>query len=123
MADDERPQEFFVPGQPVPKGRPRMGKGGCYTPQRTKDYEKRVWVHAKKAGCRKLSGSVHLELFFHMNRPSRADVDNLAKSVLDGLNGVLYNDDRQITTLSVTKVHVGEIEQEPGVNVWAAPDG
>lgn len=33
-----------------------------------------------------------------------ADVDNLAKFVLDSLNGVLYQDDRQIASLHVTKL-------------------
>ena len=35
---------------------------------------------------------------------TRQDVDNLAKFVLDALNGVLYDDDRQIVSLSVLKV-------------------
>jgi hypothetical protein len=34
----------------------------------------------------------------------RTDVDNLAKFVLDSLNGVLYADDRQIASLHVTKL-------------------
>lgn len=35
---------------------------------------------------------------------TRQDVDNLAKFVLDALNGVLYDDDRQIVSLNVLKV-------------------
>lgn len=35
---------------------------------------------------------------------TRTDVDNLAKFVLDSLNGILYEDDRQICSLHVTKV-------------------
>jgi len=34
----------------------------------------------------------------------RCDVDNLAKFVLDSLNGVLYDDDHQIASLHVTKL-------------------
>lgn len=33
----------------------------------------------------------------------RPDVDNLAKSLLDALNGVAYNDDAQIVDLRVQK--------------------
>lgn len=33
----------------------------------------------------------------------RTDVDNLAKFVLDSLNGVVYEDDRQVSSLHVTK--------------------
>jgi Holliday junction resolvase RusA-like endonuclease len=34
----------------------------------------------------------------------RSDVDNLAKFVMDSLNGVLYVDDRQVVNLNVMKV-------------------
>jgi Holliday junction resolvase RusA-like endonuclease len=33
----------------------------------------------------------------------RSDVDNLAKFVLDSLNGMMYEDDRQVCSLHVTK--------------------
>lgn len=36
--------------------------------------------------------------------PIRTDVDNLAKFVLDSMNGVLYEDDRQITSIHATKL-------------------
>jgi Holliday junction resolvase RusA-like endonuclease len=36
---------------------------------------------------------------------TRTDVDNLAKFVLDSLNGVLYEDDRQVASLHVIKVY------------------
>ena len=35
--------EVMIPGIPVPKGRPRLGKNGAvYTPERTSDYEQLV---------------------------------------------------------------------------------
>jgi Holliday junction resolvase RusA-like endonuclease len=34
---------------------------------------------------------------------ARPDADNLAKGVADGLNGVAYHDDAQVTYLSVSK--------------------
>ena len=36
---------------------------------------------------------------------NRCDVDNLAKFVLDSLNGVLYVDDKQVVSLNVLKVY------------------
>jgi Holliday junction resolvase RusA-like endonuclease len=36
--------------------------------------------------------------------PTRSDVDNLGKLVLDALNGLLYHDDRQIISLHLTKL-------------------
>ena len=36
--------------------------------------------------------------------PSRSDIDNLVKFVLDAFNGILYSDDKQIVRLCTTKV-------------------
>jgi len=36
--------------------------------------------------------------------PIRTDVDNLTKFVLDSMNGVVYEDDRQITSIHATKI-------------------
>lgn len=38
----------------------------------------------------------------------RPDIDNLAKSVLDGLNGIAYVDDKQIVSLNCSK-HYGAL--------------
>ena len=37
---------------------------------------------------------------YHINRP---DLTNLCKSIEDGCNGVVYKDDSQIASLSLTK--------------------
>ena len=37
-------------------------------------------------------------------RPIRPDIDNLAKFVLDGLNGLVYSDDRQVVKLVASKL-------------------
>ena len=42
----------------------------------------------------------------------RMDVDNLAKFVLDSLNGLLYEDDRQVGSLHVTKVYDDDMKEE-----------
>ena len=36
------------------------------------------------------------------------DIDNIAKSILDALNGFAYEDDRQVTTLIITKQYGAE---------------
>lgn len=41
---------------------------------------------------------------------TRQDVDNLAKFVLDSLNGVLYADDRQVASLEITKVYDDDVD-------------
>jgi Holliday junction resolvase RusA-like endonuclease len=119
--------EFTIYGEPVAKGRPRFTKRGiAYTPQKTSNYENLVKLSyleiprekylngeqlqaeiiaffsipkskPKKLQLKMLSGEVR-----HTKRP---DLDNIAKSVLDSLNGIAYNDDSQIVTLSVSKYY------------------
>jgi len=45
----------------------------------------------------------------HTKKP---DLDNVAKAVIDGMNGIIFKDDSQITSLHVTKVYaeVGKVE-------------
>lgn len=50
------------------------------------------------------SNRIALEVFFESDRALRADVDNVMKPILDALIGVLYQDDRQVQTISVTAI-------------------
>lgn len=124
---------ILIPGVPVPKGRPRArivaapGKRmfvSHYTPSDTVKYEERVarearlclqlalpldqpievdmaiyvpipesWSEKKKASAR--AGEI---------KPTgRNDIDNYAKAILDGMNGIAYRDDCLITDLSCGK--------------------
>ena len=119
---------FTVDGTAVPKQRPRISGHRAYTPKRTKDYEGRVlnefrssysgfypafgsdtpvavnicvtqaipksW--SKKKRLRAEQGEI-----FPLGR--NGDIDNIAKSILDALNGFAYEDDCQVTTLMITK--------------------
>ena len=53
-----------------------------------------------QGGCRLNS----LKSFLPSVRPVVPDIDNLAKFVLDAMNGVVYHDDRQVCQLRVAKV-------------------
>ena len=47
-------------------------------------------------------------------RPTKKpDIDNLAKSVLDGMNGVIFCDDKQVVSLHLKKVYASD----PGVDI------
>lgn len=102
--------EFTVPGTPVPKARPRVkqdrrGRNRTYTPDRTLEAEAAIQRHyIESAGCRHLDPSwrYRLEVEFHGPHAS-SDLDNLAKAVLDGLNGWAWADDKQVTELSAVK--------------------
>lgn len=114
--------EIMIDGEPVPKARPRMTKTGhVYTPKRTKEQEERIraeWI--AKNGNEPLTGCVVLKAVFYMGIPKniskekramlkvsrptkRPDIDNLAKLVIDALNGVAYVDDKQIAVLIAGK--------------------
>lgn len=119
---------FSVLGTPIPKGRPKFGKGCVYTPKRTRDYERHIAIEAKIAmqGQTPLSGplSVTVTAFFlvpkswpkgrkayalhgniHPTSRTTGDIDNLAKAALDGMNGVAFVDDHQVVILQVIKVY------------------
>ena len=120
--------EFTVNGPAVPKQRPRISRGRAYTPKRTKDYEGRVLneFRSSYSGFYPAFGkdvpvriciSVIQEIPRSWPKKKRAqaesgeivplsrngDVDNIAKSILDALNGFAYEDDCQVTTLIITK--------------------
>lgn len=80
-----------------------------YTPPETKEYEKVVGWVAKSVGCRPVEGPVSVALDIYIRR--RMDVDNVAKSVLDGLNGIAYQDDDQVVELLVRKHRVKNNER------------
>ena len=113
---------FAVPGKPQGKGRPRFTRSGhTYTPNRTAEYEERVKLAYKQAGVGKLSGFVSADIcavfvvpksYTKAQRaaalnasfaPKKPDCDNIAKIILDALNGLAYDDDAQVVKLRVEK--------------------
>jgi crossover junction endodeoxyribonuclease RusA len=114
---------FTVPGQPIAKGRPRFVGGHAITPERTKEYEERVAIYAKNAmahaGLDPLSGDLAIAVSFYLpSRRSAPDLDNLLKAALDGCNGVLYADDRQVVHLVGWK---GYDAADPRTEIEAGP--
>lgn len=96
-------QRFVVPGMPVAWQRPQHGRthrgnSYTYTPNKTKSFERDVAWEAKRAGIKLHEGIVAVTLMFF---GCRGDADNLAKSVLDALNGIAWNDDRQVEELHI----------------------
>lgn len=90
---------FTVAGQPVPKGRPRFVRGRAITPQRTRDYERLVrGVAALHCGRWRRDGLYRVTAVFTGASPV-ADIDNLAKCLLDGIQGHAFDDDRQVSEL------------------------
>jgi crossover junction endodeoxyribonuclease RusA len=114
---------FVVPGQPIAKGRPRFVGGHAITPARTKEYEQRVAVYAANAmahaGQDLLTGDLAIAVRFYLpSRRSEPDLDNLIKAALDGCNGTLYADDRQVAHLVGWK---GYDAADPRTEIEAGP--
>lgn len=107
---------FSIWGAPRGKGRPRMTRSGhTYTDARTRAYETAVKIEATAAmrGRRPFAKGcvVLLEAIFEppksLSRKKRVallgtpvmkkpDIDNIEKSVIDGMNGTIFYDDSQV---------------------------
>lgn len=96
-----------VTGKPVPKGRPRFTRyGGVFTPATTVEYENRVaatWTETY--GDMALNGQLEAFLYFGTVNHHKQDIDNLAKSALDGLQkaGAFVNGDEQVYKITASK--------------------
>lgn len=121
---------FTIPGRPVPKERPRMGRGRrVFTPARTKEYEHfvgnscRAALAAWNLGGRdwQTGATYKVEVTCYFKRGNTPDCDNLAKSILDGMNGIAYDDDRQVTWVSVMKCTGDERAEVTVIRLSDAP--
>ena len=130
--------EFFVPGQPVGKGRPRAtvraGRARLYTPARTADAEARADAIATLAmgDSPLMDGPLSLVLDVRCAIPTswskkkqaaalagevrptgRPDLDNIVKLYADAFNGVIWRDDSQVVRVVSEKRY----SDRPGVLV------
>jgi Holliday junction resolvase RusA-like endonuclease len=116
---------FEVLGEPVGKERPRKGVNRYfYTPARTKAYEQHVAlsalaeINAVKGEKPFIpSGPVTIEIHVHTPKTT-PDLDNVLKSVIDGLNGIAYRDDSQVVYILARRMH----SQQPRVKVWVGEE-
>lgn len=106
---------IVVEGRPVPKGRPRLGRRGrVFTPIKTLEAEaliREAWNGPKY--------EVPVYLLVEMNDKEtvitvgvdelgitsklRGDLDNYVKTIMDGLNGVAWLDDKQVHYIEARK--------------------
>jgi Holliday junction resolvase RusA-like endonuclease len=123
-------QIFFTVPQVSGKGRPRFARKGTfvktYTDAKTLTYEKSIQTYAKQAmgSTSPLIGAVAAYLHIGipippsysktrqkaciegLERPTKKpDIDNIVKAILDGMNGIVYLDDKQVVDLHLTKVY------------------
>ena len=99
--------KITIPGEPIPKGRPRMNTktGTIYTPRSTKDYEDSVAIMAMATRERFGSDILRFTGTFYCSRSTRPDCDNLIKSVLDGLaKGKVFDNDKQVVEIHAVRI-------------------
>lgn len=121
--------EFVVLGNPQSKQRPRFARVGnfvrSYTPDETVQYETLVRLSYQQAGHGKLSGAIRAIIKAYFSIPKSVskkrhglmaenkilpitvskDSDNICKIVLDSLNKIAYDDDRQVVEIHVYKLY------------------
>lgn len=104
--------KFTVPGRPVPAV--RMTQRSKWEPRAQKylSYKKEVAWFAKLATEKPIEGYVQAIITAYIRGKHRMDVDNIAKSILDGANGICYEDDRYVWSLTVDRVQVKDVKEQ-----------
>lgn len=134
--------KFTVLGDPQGKGRPRVYRGRAVTPKKTRDYEALVRheaQHAIEHMVKKPDFSapceVSIDVYYTVPksytkkqrlqiaesgpwvvRPGKPDLDDVTKSILSGMNGIVFRDGVQVVALRAKK-HWCEGEELPRVDV------
>ena len=127
-------REFKIPGKAQAKQRPRIGRSGVvYTPKETLIYENYVKMcysdYANQFEWLPYENQVRAEIDVLVAVPKsdskatkkakiegairptvKPDCDNLAKSILDSLDGLAYQDDKQVVELSIKKYYAENAE-------------
>lgn len=124
MILSSRPLQFKVMGKPTPKPRPRVGKNRVVYPRHARgsrqmdypEYKQLVQMEARNAliesdswdGAVDPEGGYILHLWFHLRTRSDGDVENLAGTIMDALQGLIYKDDKQVDSLFVCRLLPGD---------------
>jgi len=134
---------IIIPGDPVAKGRPRFANRGkfaqVYTDKKTRAYEKRIRIRAEMLmrddRLERLNGPLFSVIMAYRGVPkswpkykrqnalngtlfamSKPDLDNYTK-VVDGLNGVVFEDDSRI----IGTLGFKTFSREPRLEITLAP--
>ena len=119
--------DFTIPSSPVTKARPRFNTrtGRAFTDDKTRIFENivslaygsrhyfddsyiRVRIKFKFEIPKSYSKKKRLEAIEGKIRPTKADIDNYIKAVLDGLNKNAWEDDRHIIGILAEKEYANE---------------
>ena len=116
--------DFDIHGKVQAKQRPRFNGKYAYTPEKTRNYESwvKLWFVTKYKDFKPLEKPLRVCIYAYFPIPTskskkvreemskgiikptiKPDTDNIAKSILDALNGLAFIDDKQVYELYVRK--------------------
>jgi len=105
---------FTAPGEPVSKSRHRTGvrNGRVYHFKDSKNAQSQdligIYYRQARGPGQPLPGGFGVKCVFHVKKRQRRDVDNFIKLVFDGLTGVAWIDDSQVTEVYGKVIHGSE---------------
>jgi len=131
---------IYISGDPVGKQRPRHDpthpNQKPHTPEKTRDYEKRIGWAWKQAHGPMYEGPVEISVTIFLQCPKSyskktreamlsgeilptrtPDCSNVLKSAKDGLNKIAYKDDSQIAKTNTERFYA----EEPGLLIIVRP--
>ena len=119
-----------IDGKIKGKARPRVFNGRAVTPKDTVNYENWVKICYQQQSGEYLEGPIKAIITVYHKIPKsyskkrvqairdgleqplkKPDIDNIAKIILDSLNGIAFKDDVQVIELSVLKKYTEEVER------------
>lgn len=124
--------KLTIPGKPVGKGRAVTTRWGTHTPEGTLLYENLIKMLFLESGQKSLGDvpiACIIKVYFPITKSTskknrllmllrklfptkKPDCDNIAKIILDALNSLAYDDDKQVVLLVVLKVYGEEPRAE-----------
>jgi Holliday junction resolvase RusA-like endonuclease len=120
--------KIFIPGEPIAQPRVKVSTRGGFARAYVDAkhpiyaYKQAIKLAHVKAGGGVLEGPVSIKIVCWFERPkshskkrrqqaepktTKPDLDNIGKAILDALNESAYNDDGQVSKLTVEKWYVG----------------
>jgi Holliday junction resolvase RusA-like endonuclease len=137
MRGDMKYLQFEIQGKPVAAARPRVSlKGHAYLPKKTVMAKKAVAEIARHANQQRAPIEtpviIEIKFFFappknlykkrmsHVARPKKPDIDNLVKTVLDGITQAeVWKDDSLVVDMRAVKLYSNDnTDEKTTVSIW-----
>ena len=118
--------KIIINKEPISCPRPRVTRFGVYYPKQYQDYKDYLKEYLISLNLEKLEDkALYLKICFNIKIPNsfsnkkkkelenqyvikKPDIDNYLKSVMDGMNSIIYKDDNQIASINIIKKYVIE---------------